>query len=92
MGGRKVQLFPGPSVYLQLDGMDELVAEFPEVSPFGDILPYQLVHILYPAFLPRGITVGKVYRCLEGFRYFLMRAELEAIVSGYRQHILPVRV
>lgn len=72
--------------------MDELVAEFPEVSPFGDILPYQLVHILYPAFLPRGITVGKVYRSLEGFRYFLMRAELEAIVSGYRQHILPVRV
>ena len=88
----KVQLFPGSSVYLQLDGMGEFIRKFPEIRPFRDVLPDQLVHVFYRAFLPGGVAVREVYRGIERFRDLLVRAELEAVVRGYRQYIFPVRI
>ena len=87
--GRQSQ-FPGSSVYLQLDGMGEFIRKFPEIRPFRDVLPDQFVHVFYRAFLSGGIAVREVYRGIERFRDLLVRAELEAVVHGYRQYILPV--
>ena len=92
LGVEKFNFSLGLSVYLQLDGMDELVAEFPEVRPLRDVLPYQLVHVLYRAFLPRGVAVREVHRGLQGLRYFPVGTELKPVVRGYRQHVLPVRI
>ena len=70
--------------------MYEFICKFPEVSPLRDVLPYQLVGVLYRAFLPRGVAVGEVNRRFQGLRYRPVPAELDPVVRGYRQDILPV--
>ena len=72
--------------------MDELVAEFPEVSPFGDVLADEFVHVLNTALLPGGVAVREVNRGFQSLRYFPVGTELEPVVRGYRQNVLPVRI
>ena len=71
--------------------MDVVVAQFPEIGPFRDVLPDEFVGVLDRSFLPRGVAVGEVHGGLQRLGYLPVTAELHAVVCGYRQHVPPVR-
>lgn len=89
-GGRKIQFFPGPAVQYQLYGVNELVRKFVKISPFGDVLPDQLVGVLYSALLSGGVAVGEIHVSMQLPGDLLVSAELGAVVGGDCQDILPV--
>ena len=60
LGLSEAQLFPRPTVDLLLYLHDETVAHHIKISAFWDVLPNQLIGILYSPFLPRAITVRKI--------------------------------
>lgn len=59
-GASEAQLFPRPTVDLLLYLHDETLAHRIKISAFWDVLPNQLIGILYSPFLPRAITVRKI--------------------------------
>ena len=67
------------------------VGQIPEVSSFRDVLADNFVGVLDGPFLPGGVTVRKVYGCLQSPGYPPVPAELHAVVRSYGKDILPVR-
>ena len=59
-GASETQLFPRSTVDLLLYLHDKTVAHRIKISAFWDVLPNQLIGILYSPFLPRAITVRKI--------------------------------
>lgn len=88
--GREVKFFPGSAVDFVLHRLNELIREFPEVSPFRDVLPYKFVGVFNGAFLPCGIRVGKIDGSAEDLSDFLVAGELGPVVRRNCQHVFTV--
>ena len=67
------------------------VGQIPEVSAFRNVLADKFVGVFDGSFLPGGVTVGEINRGLQRIGYPPVTAELHAVVSSYREDILPVR-
>lgn len=77
-----------------MDFLDKSGRYSREISPFWDILPNEFVGVLYQAFLPGAIRIGKIYDyAIETFGYQLMGREFAAIIRGDGQNSgQPVRI
>ena len=59
-GASEAQLFPRPTVDLLLYLLDGMVSNRVKISAFWNILPDQLIGILYGSLLPGTIAVRKI--------------------------------
>ena len=59
------------------------VSQIPEVSAFRDVLTDKFVGVFDGPFLLGGVTVRKVYGCVQSLGYPPMPAELHAVVRSY---------